>query len=781
MRFDTSRFLSDLGVSSNDFQDKVLASDSRFKLIRAARRVGKSFTAAKAVMPYVLTPNTRGWIVGPCVDDQTEILSQRGWLSYQEVKAGDVVLTLNSDGLAEWQPCLKVVVQPSVGNLVHMKQRGHDSVTTANHRWLVGYISSNPKKHILGHRFTTTAEMTKPNEFVVCGAPVVNLPAALTYSDAFVELVGWYWTEGSNNGNGINISQNKGPRADRIREAAFAWLGAPQTNKAVPSWSDWRAQRGPGTCGVVYLNRLAAEQIRAAAPDKVLSPAFITALTQAQLNLLVDTSVRADGHQRCRGSRGTERVVVQKRADRLKALQMAVQLSGKQSVLRQDASEKHTLQIFERNTVWLGQKKALGRREAVPYDGDIWCPVTPNQTWLARRNGTVYFTGNTYDLAEKEFRYIVDILARANKKLGLPKPDLCHSNTKMGDLHIVMPWGAEVVGKSAERPLSLVGEELDWIILSEAAQHKAETWYRYLRPTLSSRMGSAIFPTTPDISGSWLYELELAIPKTPGWELFHCAAWDAPHYKKEEIESARKELSEDAFNEQYGGEWSFHKGRVFKAYSRAMHVVRPFQIPLGWRIYSGLDFGSRDATCVVWLAMSPAADVYAFKEYYANDRPTEVHAEIVKQMDRGLSAVTRVSDHHALGRQLVMDWRMRGLPSVDAKVDRKARRDRFMAMLEPRDYHLPYHAQQLGLSTSKYPRFFILEGACPNLEREILLLKWRDGRGQEGSFGDTIGDDHAIDATEYATHFCTRGRRNMPMHSEYTLPVRRPSSQLTGY
>ncbi|MBX6381909.1 MAG: peptidoglycan-binding protein [Microbispora sp.] len=33
------------------------------------------------------------------------------------------------------------------------------------------------------------------------------------------------------------------------------------------------------------------------------------------------------------------------------------------------------------------------RRE--PYRGEIWCPRTGNQSWLARRDGTVYFTGNT--------------------------------------------------------------------------------------------------------------------------------------------------------------------------------------------------------------------------------------------------------------------------------------------------------------------------------------------------------------------------------------------------
>jgi len=31
----------------------------------------------------------------------------------------------------------------------------------------------------------------------------------------------------------------------------------------------------------------------------------------------------------------------------------------------------------------------------VLYSGTIWCPVTPNQTWLARHDGTVFYTGNT--------------------------------------------------------------------------------------------------------------------------------------------------------------------------------------------------------------------------------------------------------------------------------------------------------------------------------------------------------------------------------------------------
>src|SRR5690606_38820671 len=29
------------------------------------------------------------------------------------------------------------------------------------------------------------------------------------------------------------------------------------------------------------------------------------------------------------------------------------------------------------------------------YTGTIWCPTTPNGTWLARYDGTVFYTGNS--------------------------------------------------------------------------------------------------------------------------------------------------------------------------------------------------------------------------------------------------------------------------------------------------------------------------------------------------------------------------------------------------
>jgi DNA modification methylase len=44
--------------------------------------------------------------------------------------------------------------------------------------------------------------------------------------------------------------------------------------------------------------------------------------------------------------------------------------------------------------------------DRVEYDGVVWCPKTPNGTWVARRNGRPFITGNTFppELCEKPIK-----------------------------------------------------------------------------------------------------------------------------------------------------------------------------------------------------------------------------------------------------------------------------------------------------------------------------------------------------------------------------------------
>lgn len=406
---------------------------------------------------------------------------------------------------------------------------------------------------------------------------------------------------------------------------------------------------------------------------------------------------------------------------------------------------------------------------------------------ILQSNSRGWIVGPSYDLAHKEFRYILEFVRTFCRINGLPQPEPVRENPGSGDLYLRTSWGAEVIGKSAQKAETLVGEELDWVIMSEAALHKRETWERYVRPTLTTRKGISIWPFTPDAGGLWLYELELEAQSNPEWQVFTCPAWECPHYDPKEIEDAKRELSEDAFYEQYGGEWRFYTGRVYKMVRPDVHVVEPFAIPSTWRVLSGLDFGYRDPTASLYLAVSPTGEGYFCAEYYRSEETMSKHARALLELEGQLKIrpQCRVADHHGLGNQLILEASQHGLKSVACRSnDRRARRDRMITAFTPKPRPAPYHLRESGAGAEgTYPDLFIMKGRCPDLQREIQFLRFKETSRREGSMGDCEGDDHAIDAAEYVVEYAQLGqsvRSRRPRSVGAPRPVQ-PAFALTGY
>lgn len=401
-----------------------------------------------------------------------------------------------------------------------------------------------------------------------------------------------------------------------------------------------------------------------------------------------------------------------------------------------------------------------------------------------------WIVGPSYDLAHKEFRYIREFTEVLCRMQGLPKPEGIRENPGSGDLYLKTPWGAEIIGKSAQKAETLVGEELDWVLMSEPAMHKSETWERYVRPTLSTRKGISIWPFTPDAGGLWLYELELMAAGLPDWGLHQIPSWDCPFYDPKEIAAAKRELSEDAFAEQYGGEWRFYTGRVYRCVQPDRHYVEPFPIPASWIVRAATDFGLRDATCTLWMAQAPTGEAYIIDEYYdtSQEKATSDHTAAMqrKEASAGLRPVVRIADHHGLGAQLIVDMNKMGWKTVACgSNDRRTRRDRTLTALTPKLRAVPYHVREFDLPQVEggvYPDLFFFKGRCPNLQREMSFLRWRETTRREGSHGDTEGDDHAIDPMEYLVEYshlgqAARAQRNVRVkQSTY-----QPSFSRTGY
>ena len=112
----------------------------------------------------------------------------------------------------------------------------------------------------------------------------------------------------------------------------------------------------------------------------------------------------------------------------------------------------------------------------------------------------------------------------------------------------------EIRAKSAERPDSLLGEGLDWLIIDEAARLNDGIWESCLSQRLVDRQGWALIASTPR-GADWFHELFMRVRVDLDFESWHYASWTNPHLSREAIEQERARLPAEVFAQEYGAEF----------------------------------------------------------------------------------------------------------------------------------------------------------------------------------------------------------------------------------
>lgn len=355
-----------------------------------------------------------------CVDMQTEILTEHGWLFGHEVEQGDLAYTLNhKTGTGEWQPILEVIRLPRAKRqMLSLSGNGHSSLTTMEHRWPVLSRRRTGAVRRYEREWATSATFRSDDLVPIC-APHSGAPSEAKFSDAFVEVVAWFWTEGhlekSRNGSTSaygNIVQSHVVNSDncvRIRSALTRAFGPdaghfPRLGRVSDGIPRWREARD-GHKEVFWFSSDLGRILVEVAPGRVPTRQFLNSLTAAQVNLFIDISMRADGH-----SRSTSDTLGQKSREAAESFQYACTLAGIGSSMHQLGSGMWNVRLRRRPTM----KPFRNSPTVVEHDGPVWCVRTPTSTWLARRNGTVFFTGNckggrtTSGIEEMDSRYGLD-------------------------------------------------------------------------------------------------------------------------------------------------------------------------------------------------------------------------------------------------------------------------------------------------------------------------------------------------------------------------------------
>lgn len=139
--------------------------------------------------------------------------------------------------------------------------------------------------------------------------------------------------------------------------------------------------------------------------------------------------------------------------------------------------------------------------------------------------------------------------------------------------------------KGADRPDTLRGVSLKYLVMDEYAFMKPDVWDAILRPALSDMKGSAMFIGTPEgrnhfydmyINGYGGEDGEVSTTKK-GYKSWSFTSYDNPYLDVEEIESARDTLPGWAFRQEYLASFDARGSEFFDVEEFQYYDERPLE------------------------------------------------------------------------------------------------------------------------------------------------------------------------------------------------------------
>lgn len=146
--------------------------------------------------------------------------------------------------------------------------------------------------------------------------------------------------------------------------------------------------------------------------------------------------------------------------------------------------------------------------------------------------------------------------------------DLAHpviTNKHVNNMEITLVNGSTIHLKGADRPDTLRGVSLEYLVLDEYAEMKPQVFDEILRPALADRQGGCMFIATPK-GRNHLYDLYAYADsgEDADYKAWHFTSYDNETLQKSEIDSAKKQMSSYAFRQEFMASFEALGSEIFK-------------------------------------------------------------------------------------------------------------------------------------------------------------------------------------------------------------------------
>ncbi|MFJ5984362.1 DNA polymerase beta superfamily protein [Lentzea sp. NPDC092896] len=370
-----------------------------------------------------------------CYLDDTEFLTRRGWLRYDEIADDEAVGTVNQvSGAIEFQVPSERVAKPYSGPIHFFRHRYSSCAVTPNHRMWTSPVNRGPsgrignvyRPEIADWGFRRADELGKNHHVRVVGTPRED---EYPMPDSMLALVGAFVSEGSvakrrkdGTASVMVFTQKTGNRLEPV----LAAIGQDHAIRQFTYTREPDAFRSTSCEYSVYTlaNRKLANQIDTECGSGALNkrlPSWALDLSARQAEVLLHALLAGDG-TRCRGGWQVYYTISPGLAGDVQAL--AVIAGRRSNMWGPYNTGMYQVMIQEPGREFETLKLSANRRVEDVTDRRIVCFTVPNETLVTRREGRVAMHGNTKFAGHMVRLGVqgVELLETGRMTLPMPEP-----------------------------------------------------------------------------------------------------------------------------------------------------------------------------------------------------------------------------------------------------------------------------------------------------------------------------------------------------------------------
>ena len=150
-----------------------------------------------------------------------------------------------------------------------------------------------------------------------------------------------------------------------------------------------------------------------------------------------------------------------------------------------------------------------------------------------------------------------------NTLLDLGKDVIAQAH--INNLELKLINGISIILKGSDRPETMRGVSLNYVVIDEYGDMKPEVYELILRPALSDLKGGALFIGSP-MGRNHFYDLhkQASLGVLEDYAAYHFTSFDNPFLDPEEINAAKRTMSSFAFRQEYMASFEAQGSEIFK-------------------------------------------------------------------------------------------------------------------------------------------------------------------------------------------------------------------------